>query len=92
MHYPYLHGFASGPQSVKAQFLQYQFAELGQTLHILDLNQGGFTQLTLSRQIQQGLEWMQGRSPVSGHYPGFQLWRTDGRLDGSTGPNVSLYR
>ena len=52
-HYLYLHGFASGPQSYKAQALKARFAALGQSLHIPDLNQGGFGTLTLSRQIQQ---------------------------------------
>ncbi|MEM9216941.1 MAG: YqiA/YcfP family alpha/beta fold hydrolase [Cyanobacteria bacterium P01_F01_bin.150] len=53
MQYIYLHGFASAPQSRKAQNLQGRFQALGHTLHIPDLNQGSFTQLTLSRQIQQ---------------------------------------
>lgn len=64
MHYLYLHGFASGPQSAKAQFLQRQFAIAGKTLHVLDLNQDDFSHLTLSRQIQQGMDWLQGRGPA----------------------------
>ncbi len=53
MNYLYLHGFASGPQSVKAQFLGDRFRSLGLRLQIPDLNQGDFYHLTLSRQMQQ---------------------------------------
>jgi uncharacterized protein len=58
-HYLYLHGFASSPQSAKAQAMRARFAALGLSLHIPNLNQGSdrnqgdFSQLTLSRQIQQ---------------------------------------
>lgn len=51
--YLYLHGFASGPRSAKAQYLRDRFAAQGQTLQVLDLNQGDFTHLTLSRQLAQ---------------------------------------
>ncbi|MFM1841419.1 MAG: hypothetical protein RLZZ490_150 [Cyanobacteriota bacterium] len=52
MQYLYLHGFASSPQSHKAQFFAQQFAQLGQwPLIIPDLNQGDFSHLTLTRQI-----------------------------------------
>lgn len=53
MHYFYLHGFASGPGSAKAVFLGDRFQALGLALQIPDLNQGNFTQLTLTRQIRQ---------------------------------------
>lgn len=49
----YLHGFASGPSSYKAQSLQAKFAELDQTLAVPDLNSSGFFSLTLTRQIEQ---------------------------------------
>ncbi|MEL6398631.1 MAG: YqiA/YcfP family alpha/beta fold hydrolase [Cyanobacteria bacterium J06626_4] len=67
MDYLYLHGFASGPQSAKAQFLKHQFEQIGQSLHILDLNQDDFAHLTLTRQIQQSLAWITERKadPVS---------------------------
>lgn len=51
--YLYLHGFASGPQSMKAQTLRSHFQTQGLTLEVPDLNQGNFTYLTLSRQIDQ---------------------------------------
>jgi len=51
--YLYLHGFASSPQSKKAQALKARFQEQGISLEIPDLNQSDFTHLTLSRQIQQ---------------------------------------
>ena len=53
MNYIYLHGFASGPQSRKAQDLSDRFQQQGHKLRIPDLNQGDFSRLTLSRQIQQ---------------------------------------
>jgi hypothetical protein len=65
MDYLYLHGFASSPQSAKAQFLQRQFATLGQILHIPDLNQADFGHLTLTRQIQQGTQWSRGRDRIT---------------------------
>ncbi len=51
--YLYLHGFASGPQSHKAQYLQARLKEVGQPLAVPDLNTGGFFGLTLTRQIEQ---------------------------------------
>lgn len=51
--YIYLHGFASSPQSNKARYLRDRFAELKIDLHVLDLNQNDFANLTLSRQIAQ---------------------------------------
>lgn len=53
MFYGYLHGFASGPESIKARQLGDRFRALNLTLHIPDLNQNDFTHLTLSRQIAQ---------------------------------------
>lgn len=65
MDYLYLHGFASSPQSAKAQYLKHQFEAIGQSLHILDLNQDDFAHLTLTRQIQQGMKWIEGRDRVT---------------------------
>ncbi|MBW4540545.1 MAG: alpha/beta fold hydrolase [Myxacorys chilensis ATA2-1-KO14] len=61
MKFFYLHGFASSPQSAKAQDLRTQFATFRRNrftsediiLQIPDLNQNDFTHLTLSRQLQQ---------------------------------------
>lgn len=53
LNYLYLHGFASGPQSAKSQYLSNRFAERGISLQRPDLNQGDFFNLTLTRQIQQ---------------------------------------
>jgi uncharacterized protein len=52
-NYLYLHGFASGPQSTKAQYLCDRLAEQGITLQRPDLNRQDFFNLTLSRQIRQ---------------------------------------
>ncbi|MGQ4647393.1 YqiA/YcfP family alpha/beta fold hydrolase [Lyngbya aestuarii] len=64
-NYIYLHGFASGPQSAKAQFL-YSCLEACQiNLKIPDLNQGNFPHLTLTRQLQQvEAEFALGQVPV----------------------------
>ena len=53
MQYIYLHGFASSPQSNKAQSLSNHFREQGINLQVLDLNQNDFTNITLTRQIKQ---------------------------------------
>lgn len=50
--YVYLHGFASGPQSSKAQFFRARMAaEYGIDLVIPDLSEGDFERLTISRQL-----------------------------------------
>jgi hypothetical protein len=54
--YIYLHGFASGPGSAKAQDLRDRFRTQQIDLLIPDLNQGDFTTLTLSRQLKQVAE------------------------------------
>ena len=47
----YLHGFASGPNSNKARVFKKRFYELKVPLHIPDLEENDFENLTLSRQI-----------------------------------------
>ncbi|WP_310481884.1 YqiA/YcfP family alpha/beta fold hydrolase [Chamaesiphon sp. VAR_48_metabat_403] len=51
--YIYLHGFSSGPGSTKAIYIQKCFANIGIELLVPDLNQGDFTHLTVTRQIEQ---------------------------------------
>lgn len=53
MRYFYLHGFASSPQSFKAQAIAEKFSDRQLTLQVPDLNQGDFSHLTLTRQLQQ---------------------------------------
>jgi pimeloyl-ACP methyl ester carboxylesterase len=48
----YLHGFASGPMSSKAQFFRRRFEELGVEMLIPDLSEGNFEGLTLSGQLR----------------------------------------
>lgn len=60
----YLHGFASSPSSAKGVALQRRLQSRGFDLSIPDLNQGDFTHLTLTRQIQQVADWVQ-ESPDS---------------------------
>jgi hypothetical protein len=47
----YLHGFASGPQSKKAQYFRSQFAQIGIGLEIPDLVEGDFEGLTITGQL-----------------------------------------
>jgi len=51
MRYLYLHGFASGPLSRKAQFFREKLAAAGVPLEIPALDQGDFEHLTISRQL-----------------------------------------
>lgn len=48
----YLHGFASGPGSKKAQYFRTRFAELGIPLEIPDLAAGDFEHLTIGGQLR----------------------------------------
>ncbi len=48
----YLHGFASGPGSKKAQLFRRRFAELGVPLEVPDLSAGDFEHLTISGQLE----------------------------------------
>ena len=48
----YLHGFASGPGSNKAKAFKKRFDELGIPIHVPDLQQGDFRNLTLTGQIE----------------------------------------
>ena len=48
----YLHGFASGPGSNKAKAFKKRFDELGISIHVPDLQQGDFKNLTLTGQIE----------------------------------------
>lgn len=65
-HYVYLHGFASSPQSTKAQYLSECFDRVGIDLQIPDLNQGDFSHLTISRQIAQVIDLLPpDRMPIT---------------------------
>jgi len=60
----YLHGFASGPGSRKAQFFRQRFAECGRELEIPDLAGGDFENLTITGQLRV-VEQVAGGRPVS---------------------------
>jgi pimeloyl-ACP methyl ester carboxylesterase len=47
----YLHGFASGPSSSKAQYFRRRFEQCGVTLEIPRLDDGDFEHLTISGQL-----------------------------------------
>ncbi len=64
--YIYLHGFASGPQSYKGTWLRSQFQLHGLDLQLLDLNQGDFAHLTLTRQINQVTQQLRGPTTLIG--------------------------
>lgn len=48
----YLHGFASSPGSQKARFFAAKLQPLGFPIEILDLAEGDFEHLTITRQLQ----------------------------------------
>ena len=60
----YLHGFASGPTSKKAQFFRRQFAQLGMGLDVADLADGNFERLTITGQLKV-IERVSRGEPVS---------------------------
>ena len=47
----YLHGFASGPSSKKAEFFREKFKEAGVDISVPDLTQGDFENLTITGQL-----------------------------------------
>ncbi len=51
MRIVYLHGFASSPQSSKAQFFRRKFAAAGVPVEIPQLDEGRFERLTISGQL-----------------------------------------
>lgn len=51
--YLYLHGFASGITSRKAHFFLSKLKELNQDLILIDFNQDDFSNLTITRQLEQ---------------------------------------
>lgn len=53
LQFIYLHGFASSPDSAKANYLRECFAEIDIDIKTPDLNQGDFYHLTITRQLQQ---------------------------------------
>ncbi|ACK64241.1 protein of unknown function UPF0227 [Rippkaea orientalis PCC 8801] len=64
--YIYLHGFASSPYSVKAQYLRDRFAQSQIPLILPDLNQGDFSNLTLTRQLQQvAAQFRETETPIT---------------------------
>lgn len=65
MHYIYLHGFASSPQSTKAEYLRDRFAGLQINLKTPDLNQGDFSELTITRQMSQVASELPENLPVT---------------------------
>jgi pimeloyl-ACP methyl ester carboxylesterase len=65
-NYIYLHGFASSPDSAKAQYLRDRFADCQILLKIPDLNQGDFSHLTITRQLERvAAEFPSPETPVA---------------------------
>ena len=52
MRVVYLHGFASSPQSTKAQFFARKFAQAGVPFEAPELDQGKFEKLTITGQMK----------------------------------------
>jgi len=66
LHYIYLHGFASSPNSAKARDIGDRFSQIKTKLKIPDLNAGDFSQLTITRQITQvAAEFSNDSTPVT---------------------------
>ncbi len=64
--YIYLHGFASSANSTKAQNIGDRFSQIQTKLKIPDLNAGDFSQLTITRQINQvAAEFSNNSTPVT---------------------------
>ena len=51
MRFIYLHGFASSPRSTKAVFFSDRLTSLGHAVDVLDLEEGDFEGLTITRQL-----------------------------------------
>jgi uncharacterized protein len=64
MHIVYLHGFASSPQSRKAQFFKRQFEERGMAIDIPELDEGNFERLTVSGMLHVVGRVVAGRTCV----------------------------
>src|ERR1700710_711638 len=60
----YLHGFASGPKSSKAQFFQHKLVELGAEVAIPQLDGGNFEGLTITGQLAVVDQAVGGRSAI----------------------------
>jgi pimeloyl-ACP methyl ester carboxylesterase len=60
----YLHGFASGPNSQKANFLGQRLKELGISLEVPDLTEGSFARITITTQLRV-VERLAGRGQVA---------------------------
>jgi uncharacterized protein len=66
LHYIYLHGFASSPNSAKARDISSRFAQIYTPLKIPDLNLGDFSHLTITRQLKQvAAEFPPNATPVT---------------------------
>jgi uncharacterized protein len=66
LHYIYLHGFASSPNSAKARDIGSRFAQIHTPLKIPDLNLGDFSHLTITRQLKQvAAEFPPNATPVT---------------------------
>ena len=64
MRVVYLHGFASGPRSSKAQFFRSKLSERGVDVEIPRLDGGDFEHLTISSQLRIVKDAVAGRPCV----------------------------
>jgi pimeloyl-ACP methyl ester carboxylesterase len=60
MRFLYIHGFASGPRSRKAQTFQQALAARGIDLEVPALDEGDFEHLTISGQLAVITRWLNG--------------------------------
>lgn len=64
MRFLWLHGFASGPQSSKGQYVRARLEERGAHLVLPDLNEPSFFELTVTRMLGQIDVLAQGEGPL----------------------------
>jgi uncharacterized protein len=84
MHFLYLHGFASSPESGKARFFRDRLAGHGVALDVPDLNLPDFGSLTITRMLDQVDALIDARPPgpvalIGSSLGGFVAWHAAGR-------------
>lgn len=87
MRVVYLHGFASSPQSSKAQFFRNRFTERGVAVDIPQLDGGDFEHLTISGQLRivdqivNGSKAILMGSSLGGYLAALYAARNPGRIE-----------